>query len=225
MEQVLVVLEPDPEDHGSWTEVQGRRVRPETIYVTAHKGKAPTNRYDFPKGGDPNGKAHVLVELGSHAAGTDTDRDGLFIPVVDGESSDKILWGVRHRRYIWTRYSPEYMDHGNAVFFCYGEESFEGEGGYVRCMPSGCFSYRLTPAEKLYCHFKQLALTNQEKEQEELGSPWREELWASSPTQPSTFGSTTSSDKAALALIRGSPLRQLSYFLLGWIDDFRRKGG
>jgi hypothetical protein len=167
MEQVRVVLELDPEGHGSWTEVQGRRVRLETIYVTAHEGKAPANRYDFPQGGDQNGKVHVLVELGSHAAGTDTDRDGMFTPGDDGESGYKILWGVRDRGYIWTRYNPDYMDqrnNGNAVLFCHGAGDFEGDGGLDAC-PRDSFSYRLAPVDELYIHFDQLALSSQEKKQ------------------------------------------------------------
>ncbi|MFC2172182.1 hypothetical protein ACFLU6_06070 [Acidobacteriota bacterium] len=167
MEQVRVVLELDPEGHGSWTEVQGRRVRLETIYVTAHEGNAPANRYDFPKGESQNGKAHVLVELGSHAGGTDTDRDGLFTSGDDGESGHKILWGVRDRGYTWSRYNPDYMDQrnsGNEVLFCFSGGDFEGDGGLDAC-PRDSFSYRLAPVDELYRHFDQLALSSQEKKQ------------------------------------------------------------
>jgi len=167
MEQVRVVLELDPKGSGNWTEVQGTRVRLETIYTSAHEGNAPANRYDFASGGNQNAKQHVFVELGSHALAADANRDGMFTPGDDGESGYKILWGIRDRGYTWVRYNPDYMDRrneGNALLFCHQGGTSEG-GGELDACPGGSFSYRLVPVDELYRQFDLLDLSREEKRQ------------------------------------------------------------
>lgn len=167
MEQINVVLELDPEGGGNWTEVQGAHVRLETIYVSAHEGGAPANRYDFTGGGSHNRHTHVLVELGSHAGGTDADRDGMFTPGVDGESGYKMLWGVRDKGYTWARYNPDYMEKRNdenRLLFCHPGGGIEGDDGSERCPPDA-FPYRLVPVDELHRQFEQLGLSRKERKQ------------------------------------------------------------
>jgi hypothetical protein len=167
MEQINVVLERDPEGGGNWTEVQGTHVRLETIYISAHEGGAPANRYDFAGGENYNRKTHVLVELGSHAAATDIDRDGLFTPGDDGESGYKILWGVRDKGYTWARYNPDYMEERNdenRMLFCHPGGGIEGDGGSERCPPDS-YQYRLVHVDELHRQFDQLGLSRKERKQ------------------------------------------------------------
>ncbi len=205
MEQVRVVLELDPKRSGNWTEVQGTRVRMETVYTSAHEGNAPANRYDFARGGDRSAKPQVLVELGSHALGNDTNRDGKFTPGDDGESGYKILWGVRDRGYTWARYNPDYMDQrhkGNAVLFCYQGGNFEGDGASDEC-PRDAFSYRLVPVDELYRQFDLLDLSSEDKKQVyETKVRWMRRLFGKSNgnSEKLVLPPDTASDKKAVAI-------------------------
>ena len=158
LEHLHIVLEPDPEVPASSDAFQATSVRLATIYVSAHDGVAPANRY-YSNGETHDGETHLIVELGSHAAGTDANRDGVFTPGDDGESGYKILWGIRDRGFTWSRYNPAYMDsraNGDAVSFCPNESSRR------TVCPSNSLSYQLVPVAQLYRQFDELALSREQ---------------------------------------------------------------
>ena len=131
-------------------------------YASAHEGKIPANRYDYPDD-SKQGPTRFLVERGSHAMAPDIDEDGLYAPGADGSSGSKILWGIRDTGITWARYQTSYMtprSHGNPIVF-----SFEGHGS----VPNGTvmnrhFRYRLDAVQVLSERFDQLNLTDEQRE-------------------------------------------------------------
>lgn len=168
MEHVRVVLGPDAVGGPGSIGIQGTHFRLASMVISAHEGMAPSNRYDFSSDQDHEGKTRVMVELGSHAAGTDIDGDGIFTPGKDGESGYKILWGIRDKGLTWSRYNPAYMDTRNddrAMLFCHGGLDSYGDGGGQDACPRGSFTYRLLHVDELHEQFDQLDLSHQEYEQ------------------------------------------------------------
>ena len=160
LEHVHVVLEPDTARPESTVGLQPSGVRMKTMYVSAHQGVAPANRF-HPNGESHDDRTHLLVELGSHAGAADANRDGMFTPSRDGESGYKILWGIRDKGITWSRYDPAYMvsrGNGDAVLFCQ-----TGSAAGKDC-PTDSFPYRLAPVEQLHGEFEELDLSREQYE-------------------------------------------------------------
>lgn len=131
-------------------------------YASAHEGKIPANRYDYPDD-SKQGPTRFLVELGSHAMAPDIDEDGLFVPGVDGDSGSKILWGIRDGGMTWSRYQTSYMtprSDGNSIVF-----SYEGHKGVPKdAAMDRHYRYRLDSVDALSERFEQLSLTDEQRE-------------------------------------------------------------
>ncbi len=159
MEHMQVVLRGDRRVGPDESDAGADALVPEVMYVSAHEGIAPSNRYYF-DADEPADGVSLLIERGSHAAGADADRDGVFTPGPDGESGYKMLWGVRDRGVAWSWYKPSYMDrrdNGDAVRLCPDVPA-------AAVCPEGSFSYRLAPVDELYGRFNELGLSRSEIE-------------------------------------------------------------
>jgi len=158
LEHIHVVLRRhDPGAAGAAVGAAGG-LRLESIRVSAHEGIAPANRYR-PGDGARDARLEVLVERGSHAGGTDVDRDGRFTPGDDGESGHKILWGVRDHGRSWSWYDGDGMDRrgDDAPRWC--------AAGSTSGCPDDASRYRLVPVDHLYRRFERLGLSAHEIEQ------------------------------------------------------------
>jgi hypothetical protein len=128
------------------------------VYASAHEGSIPANRYQYPEEGYA-GNVQILVELGSHAMAPDIDGDGLFMPGTDGDSGNKILWGIRDRGITWVPYNSDYMD-------ARAEDAVVLEGPRAGEDPRAPDdrSYRLVPVETVQAQFRQLSLSESQRE-------------------------------------------------------------
>ena len=119
-------------------------------YSSAHAGTMPANRHLYSDSPVAE-RGRYLIELGSHAVAPDVNGDGLFTPGQDGTSGYKLLWGIRDRGRISSRYRSDYMDirdAGNSVVFANADA---GES-------APRLSYRLVPVEELREEFAELDL-------------------------------------------------------------------
>lgn len=128
---------------------------PHEVYSSAHDGTMPANRHRYAP--DAGERGRFLVELGSHALGSDADGDGVFTPRADGTSGHKMLWGIRDRGITWNWYRRSYMEpraNGNSIVLEHeGAESDDPDR----------LSYRLVAVEDLREAFDDLGLTPEER--------------------------------------------------------------
>ena len=132
------------------------------VLASAHEGKIPANLFKFGSAVHV-GPTHLIVELGSHALAPDIDEDGIFTPIVDGDSGSKLQWGIRDRGYTWIRYRRSYMNPRTSGI------TFEEESAAAARPETGSDgqaprqSYRLASVDSLNAEFARLKLTDKER--------------------------------------------------------------
>jgi len=137
------------------------------VHTSAHEGSIPANKYQYDEINSAK-RAHLLVERGSHAGAPDIDKDGWFTPGEDGDSGQKLIWGIRDRGLTWTPYSRSYADRrseqGSIVFSSTQvDSSLDDDVGDDS--PPRQFAYRLVPVEELTNEFAKLALTHEQRKE------------------------------------------------------------
>ena len=176
MEHLHVILKVPPQDdrEGKLSNAD-LQFALEEVYASAHEGIIPANRYlhfDQPE----SDSIRFLVELGSHAAAADIDRDGQFTPGRDGDSGYKMLWGIRDKGVPWIWYRRSYMTpRSEQTSIAFSPVKSESKTGNE---PEGVFenrhfAYRLVPVESLEKDFADIELTDgQRKEAFETPVNW-----------------------------------------------------
>ena len=154
MEHIFLVLEPLPPIRPEANPSPGG-YRVAKVLCGAHE----INNIRRIEGG-PEGPEHLdfLVELGSHSACPDLDRDGRYTPGVDGARRQKYCWGIRDRGRSWSWWRAEDADPRvgpHAVRL--REEADESDTSPEWAM---AVTYRLQPDAEVEAAFRRLAAEN-----------------------------------------------------------------
>jgi hypothetical protein len=168
LEYIQVILKAAPDDASDEDHsMDNLQFVIEEVYASAHEGVIPANRYLHVEQNSSD-TIKYLMELGSHAAAADIDRDGQFTPGLDGDSGHKMLWGVRDKGIPWIKYSRSYMlprSEQNSIEFFHAKSEAAGINGSEGVLQGRQFGYRLASVEELAGDFSQLDLTGEQRKE------------------------------------------------------------